>query len=129
MKAILRFHFAGAVLYGALGLLMGLGMAISGDHRLFVAHAHLNLLGWVTVFLYGLYLRNVWGANLAKLLWVQAVAAHLGVVVMTLGLIGLALRMPLGEPLAAVGALLAILGFVLFGAVVWKCDFTVPERR
>jgi cbb3-type cytochrome oxidase subunit 1 len=37
------------------GLAMGLQMAISGNHDVIGAHAHANLLGWVTMALFGTY--------------------------------------------------------------------------
>jgi hypothetical protein len=38
-----------------IGLIMGVAMGASEDFRLMPAHAHLNLVGFVAVFLVGLY--------------------------------------------------------------------------
>ncbi|RHW43596.1 cytochrome-c oxidase [Neobacillus notoginsengisoli] len=43
-----------ASLYFLLGVGMGVGMEIAGDHRLMGAHAHINLVGWVSLALSGL---------------------------------------------------------------------------
>jgi hypothetical protein len=43
-----------AVIYFALGVLLGVTMGASGDHSLFPLHAHINLLGWVSMTLFGL---------------------------------------------------------------------------
>jgi hypothetical protein len=43
--------FKAAVVLVMVGMLWGLQMAISQDHSALPAHAHLNLLGWVTLFL------------------------------------------------------------------------------
>ena len=45
--------FRAAVLLVLAGMVWGLQMAISEDHSAFPAHAHLNLLGWVSLFLFG----------------------------------------------------------------------------
>jgi cbb3-type cytochrome oxidase subunit 1 len=39
------------------GMLWGLRMAITDDHSAFPAHAHLNLLGFVALFLFGIFYR------------------------------------------------------------------------
>ncbi|HET8730640.1 MAG TPA: hypothetical protein VFM34_05955, partial [Moraxellaceae bacterium] len=47
-----RWIFA-AVLYFCLGVSLGLFMGASHDHTLFPVHAHINLLGWVSLTLIG----------------------------------------------------------------------------
>ena len=49
--------FRTAVVLALLGILMGIIMAATHDHSLMPAHAHLNLLGWVSLFLFGIYYR------------------------------------------------------------------------
>ncbi|ALC91811.1 cytochrome c oxidase [Bacillus sp. FJAT-18017] len=43
-----------ASLYFLVGVVMGVGMEIAGDHRLMGAHAHINLVGWASMGLFGL---------------------------------------------------------------------------
>lgn len=43
-----------AVVYFAVGVGLGVTMGASGDHSLFAVHAHVNLLGWVSMALFGL---------------------------------------------------------------------------
>ena len=43
-----------AGLYFFIGVALGVGMGLSGDHHLFPLHAHINLLGWVSMALFGL---------------------------------------------------------------------------
>ncbi len=42
-----------AVIYFAIAVLHGVWMGLSGDHSQFPLHAHLNLLGWVSMALFG----------------------------------------------------------------------------
>ncbi|WP_245959484.1 cbb3-type cytochrome c oxidase subunit I [Neobacillus piezotolerans] len=42
-----------AALYFLIGVGMGLTMEIIGDHRLMGAHAHINLVGWASMGLFG----------------------------------------------------------------------------
>ena len=39
------------------GMIWGLQMAITDNHSAFTAHAHLNLLGFVALFLFGIFYR------------------------------------------------------------------------
>ena len=43
-----------AVVYFSIGVALGVAMGASGDHSLAPLHAHINLLGWVSMTLFGL---------------------------------------------------------------------------
>lgn len=43
-----------AVVYFVVAVTLGIVMGASGDHSLMPVHAHLNLLGWVSMTLFGL---------------------------------------------------------------------------
>ena len=55
MPRISQLYFRTAVIFLIIGILMGLNMAISQDHSVIGAHAHCNLLGWVTMAIFGGY--------------------------------------------------------------------------
>ena len=58
-----------AVLYLIIGVALGLHMAKSGNHGMYPVHAHINLLGWVSMALFGLIYRQfpaLVGNKLAK---------------------------------------------------------------
>ena len=46
-----------AVLYILVGMGLGLWMGISGDHGMYPAHAHINLVGWTSSAVFGLVYR------------------------------------------------------------------------
>ena len=54
MKAS-SLSFQAAVLLVLVGMVWGIVMAVSQDHSSMPAHAHLNLLGWVSLFLFGIF--------------------------------------------------------------------------
>ena len=69
MKAS-SLSFLTAVVVALVGMAWGLHMAISQDHSTLTAHAHLNLLGWVSLFLFGVFYRLhpvLDGARIARL--------------------------------------------------------------
>ncbi len=51
--------FRAAMLLVLAGMIWGLHMAITDDHSAFPAHAHLNLLGFVALFLFGIFYRLI----------------------------------------------------------------------
>ena len=109
-----------AVLYLIAGVGMGLYMAASNNHAMTPVHAHLNLLGWVTLALFGLFYRLVpaaTGTTLAKLhFWVYVPAHLVQMVLLALFFLGFAAVEP------ALGAVSMLVGvaIVMFAVVVWK---------
>ncbi len=103
------------------GMLWGIQMAVSGDHLLASAHAHLNLVGWVTLALFGLYYRLTPAACASRLAWVHAGVAIVGVLVMVPGIV---LVIQGRSPVfASVGAILGLLSMVLFLTTLLRHGF------
>ena len=55
MPQLSHLFFKTAVIFFIIGIAMGLQMSISGVHDVIGAHAHTNLLGWVSMALFGTY--------------------------------------------------------------------------
>src|SRR5437588_12990110 len=49
MPRVALWFFALAPVYVLIGMSLGIYMGASEDHSLYPAHAHLNLIGWVTM--------------------------------------------------------------------------------
>lgn len=119
--AILRisdFSFGVAGLCALGGMTLGIVMGATQDFTLSPAHAHLNLLGWVTMALYGLYHRGA-GRTGGVAGWLQVLCGALGAVAMA---VGLGVYLSTGNealvPLIMAGSVLAVAGMVLFLALV-----------
>jgi hypothetical protein len=110
------FVFAGSS--ALVGMVAGIVMGILQDFTIAPAHAHLNLLGWVTMALYGLYHRSI-GRVGGWLDWTQVLTGAFGAATMGGGL---ALYLHSGDhaffPLVIAGSLLAFAGMVLFLGIV-----------
>ena len=115
MKGVANWFFTTAALCVLIGMAWGIQMAATGDHSLSPAHAHLNLVGWVTMGLFGLYYHYVPEAarGLAK---VHFALAFLGVLAMVPG-ISIA-RTRGGEGMAIIGSLLTIASMLVFFVTV-----------
>ena len=109
-----------AVLYLIAGVGLGIHMAASHNHAMAPVHAHLNLLGWVSLALFGLFYRVVpaaTGTTLAKVhFWIYVPAHFVQMVLLALLFLGF----PAVEP--ALGAVSMLVGaaVVVFAVVVWK---------
>ena len=112
MRYIAFIFFLAAVVSVTSGMGWGIQMAISEDHLLAPAHAHLNLVGWTTLALFGLYYRLTPTAAQGILPRVHAGLAILGVALMTPGI---AMVIVGGSPaLASAGAILTLASMLLF---------------
>jgi hypothetical protein len=67
------------------GLVFGIVMGIREDFTLAPAHAHLNLIGFVLMFLVGLYYRIVPAAGAGPLATIQAALLIIGAIVLPIG--------------------------------------------
>src|SRR5262249_61683973 len=80
--------FRVSVALGLAGMALGIAMGIRQDFALAAAHAHLNLLGFVALFLAALYYRVVPAAAAIPLARTQAVVAVAGAIVFPSGIAG-----------------------------------------
>ena len=116
MNGLAKICWITAPVYAVLGMIFGLVMAASGDHTLAPAHGHLNLLGWVTIALYGAFYTLAPRAAASRLARLQVLLAQIGVIATVPG-IALAI-LGMGEGLAKIGSLIVLAGMVLFVVVV-----------
>jgi cbb3-type cytochrome oxidase subunit 1 len=122
--------FLGAVLLLLAGMLWGIIMGISEDHSAMPAHAHLNLLGWVSLFLFGIfyYLHPAIDGSRAATtqVWIWIV----GTVILTAGVGLVHTGHMIGDPIAAVGSIIVFADALLFGWLVYRrrsSDGSVPR--
>ena len=119
MKAS-SLSFLTAVVVVLVGMAWGLYMAISQDHSTLAAHAHLNLLGWVSLFLFGVFYRlhpALDGARIARLqVWIWLA----GTAILTIGVAMIHSGRPSGEPFAGVGSIIVLADMLLFGWLVLR---------
>lgn len=118
MRGVSLWFLLSGVVFVTLGMLGGIAMSISGDHTLAPAHAHLNLVGWVTMALFGIYYHLVPAAAATRLARVHYAIATTGVIAMVPGIILAVLAK--GEALAAIGSLLTLASMLIFLATVLR---------
>jgi hypothetical protein len=111
-----------AVLFALAGIVMGIAMAASGDHSLMPAHAHVNLLGWVSLFLFGIYYRLRPEIDARRAAMVQVGVWSVGTAAMTVAVAGLHLGHKAFVPVASVSSLVVLAGIGLFAWLVFKAE-------
>lgn len=112
MRGIAFWFLLAATVCGATGMAGGIAMAVTRDHSLATAHAHLNLLGWVSMAIFGFYYHLV----------PQAAEGAFAKLHLALSLAGTALIVPGivlvhtggSESPAKIGAMLSIASILLF---------------
>lgn len=128
MPAISQLYFKTAVAFLIVGIMMGLQMSISGNHNVIGAHAHANLLGWVTMALFGTYYAFMPEKARSRLAMIQYAIYTGGVVIMTPSLYFMLRGNPALEPLVAAGSLIAFAGVLLFAFMVFSGERTTADR-
>jgi hypothetical protein len=112
--------FRAAVAMVVAGMIWGIAMGISEDHSTFPAHAHLNLLGWVSLFLFGIYYHLHPSLDRNRLASVQVWVWIAGTIVLSIGVALLHSGRTVGDPIAAVSSLVILADMLLFGWLVYR---------
>src|ERR1700692_1882333 len=118
MASILSFR--AAVLMVIAGMIWGIVMGISEDHSTMPAHAHLNLLGWVSLFLFGIYYHLHPTVDRNRLATLQVWIWIAGTIIMTIGVGLVHSGHEIGDPIAAESSLLVLADMLLFGWLVFR---------
>jgi hypothetical protein len=119
MPRVAELFFKTAVVFLIIGIGIGLQMAISGNHTVMGAHAHINLLGWVTSAIFGGY----YALNPAKAERRTAMVHYgvytTGVIIMTASLYALLSGNAGFETPVAIGSLITFTGVLVFAWVIF----------
>jgi hypothetical protein len=122
-----KLCFLAAVLAAIAGMLWGLDMAISENHAAMPAHAHLNLLGWVSLFLFGIFYRLHPSLDATKVALAQVWVWIIGTIVMAVGVGLISTGTTSAEPIAAVGSLIVLADMLLFAWLVYRGESTAAS--
>ena len=107
------------------GALLGIVMGAREDFQLVPVHAHLNLIGFVTIFLAAIYYRLVPAAAAHPLARYHTAVSVIGAVLFPIGIACVLLGgHDRFEPVVIAGALTVLLGMLLFVVVVFRTSGT-----
>ncbi|KXF76652.1 hypothetical protein ATN84_11435 [Paramesorhizobium deserti] len=120
MPHIAQLFFKTAIIFLIIGIAMGLQMAISGNHNVIGAHAHANLLGWVTMAIFGVYYALNPRKAEKRIAMLQYGIYTSGVIIMVPSLYMMLLGNPAMEPVVAIASLITFAGVLLFAVIVFS---------
>lgn len=112
-----KFLMTSAV-FGLCGMIWGIQMSATHDHSLSPAHGHLNLIGFVSLAIFGFYYALTPRAASSRL-----ASIHLGLSVLTVLVLVPGIAMAIsgaGETLAKIGSGLALFTLGLFLFVILR---------
>jgi hypothetical protein len=129
MPYLSRLYFRVAALFLIVAIAMGLQMSISGVHNVGGAHAHLSLVGWVSLAIFGTYFAIEPDHAESRLAQVQFWIVTLSTVVMTAALYLLLLGYAGLAPFVAFGSVGYAVGALLFAWIVFADHADLPHRK
>ena len=120
MRGIARAFFISALVYGMLGLLLGIHMAIGQDRAQLPTHAHIMVIGWLSFAVFGFFYHFLGQAMPQLLASLHFWVAEASLIVIVTGLSLVFSGHTEFEPLAAVGAIGYAGSFAVFvvGAIL-----------
>jgi hypothetical protein len=102
------------------GMLAGIAMGVQQNFTLAPAHAHLNLVGGVLLFMFGLYYRLIPAAGATLLAKVQGWLHIAGAILFPAGIAAVLLKGPSFEAAPIAGSLLVVAAMALFAVIVFR---------
>ncbi|MBV9551050.1 MAG: hypothetical protein JO256_15385 [Alphaproteobacteria bacterium] len=122
MPRVSAAFFATGVVCVLIGMIFGMWMGASNNFVAAPAHAHLNLLGWVTMGLYGTFYSLARETFSPKLAWTNYALSLAGVAILIPALV-LYLsdgNDPKYDPFVTIGSIISFLAMLVFAVSVFK---------
>jgi hypothetical protein len=112
--------FVIAILFALTGMTFGIWMGINGPEFFNYApvHAHINLVGWATLFLCGLWYRGAPEAAATRLAQVHFWCAVVGAILLVIGILGAVMPNPSLDLVVIPGSLITFLAMLIFLVIV-----------
>ena len=120
MNTLSNWFLRLSVVYLIAGVGFGIFMAASHDHSMAPVHAHINLLGWVSMAIFGLFYRAFPQAEQTRLAKVHFWAYVPALLVQMVALGMLFKGHTQAEPVLAVASILVAIAVACFACLVWS---------
>ncbi|HEY5339142.1 MAG TPA: hypothetical protein VIJ85_13125 [Rhizomicrobium sp.] len=122
MPRVSAAFFAVGILCVLAGMLLGMHMGATNNMTLAQAHAHLNLVGWVSMALYGTFYALERETMVARLAWANFIVSTVGIAVMIPALVMFLNggNDPKWVPMMSAGEGIVALGALIFAMSVFR---------
>ena len=119
MSLSMRFLLT-AALWGIIGMLLGIIMGAKQDFSMSPVHAHINLLGWVSLAIYGIVYRLYPVMAEGRLAGSQFYLANLGLLIMAPSLAVVLKGSKSALPALVISEFMVFGALLLFLSILWK---------
>ncbi len=124
MNRMAGLFIKAAVVYGVIGLALGVYMGATHDLSLLTVHSHLGLLGWVTLAICAMYYQLIPDAAERALAKVHFWTANIGLIVLSGSLVLKSQGVSAAEAGAGIGSVLSLAALAMFLYVVFRTSGT-----
>jgi hypothetical protein len=117
-----KSFFVSAILFALAGMALGIWMGITGPEVFNYApvHAHINLAGWATLFLFGLWYRGAPAAAATGLARAHFWIALVGAILLVIGIVGAVMPNATLDKVVIPGSILTVLSMAMFLIIVLR---------
>lgn len=126
MSGVAKGFLSAAIVYGLLGMMLGLHMAILQDHDQRPTHAHILVIGWLSFFAFGLFYLHFGHVARSWLAQIHFWLAQLGMLGIMIALAFVYSGHSEFDPVAGIAAITYALSFLIFAIValpaIWSRD-------
>ncbi len=120
MNRMAESFIKAAVVYGVIGLALGVYMGATHELSLLTVHSHLSLLGWVTLAICAMYYQLIPDAAERALAKVHVWTANIGLIVLSGSLVLKSQGVSAAEAGAGIGSVLSLAALAMFLFVVFR---------
>jgi len=126
MSRLAFAFFIVAPIYALAGMAWGSYMGETNDHSMLAAHAHLNLVGWVTLALMGSFYALAGRRAHQALGWLNFLVSSLGALALACGMALWILADKHYQPVVITGSMSSMAGMLVFLIAVIVTAFRKP---
>jgi len=117
MTGVARNFLMSAIIYGVIGMCLGLYMGITENHTQLPTHAHIMVIGWVSFAVFGIFYASFKEAASRTLATVHFWIAQIGFIGLAIAL-GFIFSGQSGfEPVAGIFSIIYFVSFLLFALI------------
>jgi hypothetical protein len=113
------------ILFALIGVSLGIYMGITHEFQFSPVHAHINLVGWASMFLAGLFYKSHPEAD-TGLARIHLYIAVPGLILLAAGIYGSIAATAWAAPVVGLGSILTFVAMLLFAFIVFKTTGRAP---
>jgi hypothetical protein len=119
MTGVARIFFIASMVFGMAGILLGLSMAMRGDHGQMPTHAHIMVVGWLSFAVFGFFYHLFPVAAASMPARIHMWLAIVSLAVLVISLYAVLAGNPGVEPVTATASIGYLMSYLAFIWAAW----------